>query len=250
MPLHPVTTEEIDSWRKDILGRNTRYTICEAIREVYAKENNGDLKELLLVIYAYAKRMDKKLREYNGDYDQGWWGLTPMTPVAKIFQQHTVGQTYEELQAFVDWLRPREPKVILEIGFYRGGTARVWQTLEPEIQVEVDFEFKPQDMFPGFIPITGDSTHESTVEAVTDALGGRKVDFLFIDGNHSLECAGKDLKNYGPMVRKSGVIAFHDVFLTRPGAEVHALWEQLRSHHNTLSFQVDGGPGIGVMVQS
>ena len=37
------------------------------------------------------------------------------------------------------------------------------------------------------------------------------VDFLFIDGDHSLEGVKLDDEQYGQLVRSGGIIAFHDV---------------------------------------
>jgi predicted O-methyltransferase YrrM len=51
-------------------------------------------------------------------------------------------------------------------------------------------------------------------------LKGRKVDFLFIDADHSYEGVKKDFEMYSPLVRKGGIIAFHDIipdYYTRYG---------------------------------
>jgi len=39
---------------------------------------------------------------------------------------------------------------------------------------------------------------------------GRKVDAVFIDGNHSYEYVKKDLENYYSKVREGGIVALHD----------------------------------------
>lgn len=41
-------------------------------------------------------------------------------------------------------------------------------------------------------------------------LKGRQIDFLFIDGDHSVEGVRSDWDNYSPFVRSGGIIAFHD----------------------------------------
>ncbi|HZY81119.1 MAG TPA: class I SAM-dependent methyltransferase [Cyclobacteriaceae bacterium] len=38
----------------------------------------------------------------------------------------------------------------------------------------------------------------------------KKIDFLFIDGDHSIEGAKFDFESYSPMLAKGGLIAFHD----------------------------------------
>jgi hypothetical protein len=43
-----------------------------------------------------------------------------------------------------------------------------------------------------------------------------KINFLFIDGDHSIEGASYDFENYSPKVVKGGLIAFHDYDANRP----------------------------------
>jgi hypothetical protein len=38
-----------------------------------------------------------------------------------------------------------------------------------------------------------------------------KIDFIFIDGLHTANQIQKDFDNYAPLVKKGGVIAFHDI---------------------------------------
>ena len=43
-------------------------------------------------------------------------------------------------------------------------------------------------------------------------LKGKYIDFLFIDGDHSLFGVMNDYVRFIPLVKKGGVIAFHDIF--------------------------------------
>jgi predicted O-methyltransferase YrrM len=56
--------------------------------------------------------------------------------------------------------------------------------------------------------IQGDSHDKETLKKVSD----RKYDLLFIDGDHSFEGVKKDFEMYSPLVRKGGLVAFHDIF--------------------------------------
>jgi predicted O-methyltransferase YrrM len=40
----------------------------------------------------------------------------------------------------------------------------------------------------------------------------QKIDFLFIDADHSYEAVSTDWKDWSPYVRKGGIIAFHDYY--------------------------------------
>ena len=49
-------------------------TICEVLREIYDRtEGNREVTDRLQEAYVMAKKMDAKLRQYSGDYDQEWW---------------------------------------------------------------------------------------------------------------------------------------------------------------------------------
>lgn len=55
---------------------NTMRTICEVHREMHDCIVKGDyeaLEPLLVDAYFMAKKMDMKLRQYSGNYDQGWY---------------------------------------------------------------------------------------------------------------------------------------------------------------------------------
>lgn len=59
-------------------GTSHRITICEHIREVndeHQTDNPHDIRirKICCVMEDMAKRMDKKLRENNKNYDKGWW---------------------------------------------------------------------------------------------------------------------------------------------------------------------------------
>ena len=59
-----------------------------------------------------------------------------------------------------------------------------------------------------FIPT--DSHEPETLASVKEALTG-PVDFLFIDGDHSEAGAKMDYEMYSPLVRKGGIVGFHDI---------------------------------------
>lgn len=44
----------------------------------------------------------------------------------------------------------------------------------------------------------------------------KEIDFLFIDGDHSIEGCTSDFNLYAPALKKNGIIAFHDYYEDRP----------------------------------
>ncbi len=59
--------------------------------------------------------------------------------------------------------------------------------------------------------LSGPSTDPSTPAALKKLLGDRKVDLLFIDGDHTYEVASSDFMTYLPFMGSPSVIAMHDI---------------------------------------
>jgi len=109
---------------------------------------------------------------------------------------------------------------ILEIGAGMGGSSKVWEQIVDKgdtiISVDIrgdleriNWDHKNSDRKIKFI--VGDSMDNKTVDTVHTELGDRKVDFLFIDGDHSYEGVSKDFEKYSPLVRNGGIVGFHDL---------------------------------------
>ena len=84
-----------------------------------------------------------------------------------------------------------------------------------------------------------------------------KVDFLFIDANHSYEGVKKDFEMYSPLVRKGGIIAFHDIipdYYAKRGIKlasgVYKFWNEVKEKYEHLEIVKDRNQnafGIGVL---
>jgi predicted O-methyltransferase YrrM len=75
-----------------------------------------------------------------------------------------------------------------------------------------------------------------------------ELDFLFIDGNHMYEYVKKDYEMYSPLVRKGGIVAFHDIGLNEEGG-VYKLWNDLKEKykHTEILHSDKKEKGIGVL---
>jgi predicted O-methyltransferase YrrM len=89
-----------------------------------------------------------------------------------------------------------------------------------------------------------------TVDRVRRLLGGRSVDFLFIDGDHRYEGVRRDFELYEPLVAPGGIVAFHDVSprSTPDTVGTERFWAELKATHPTEERVADGGPGYGIGV--
>ena len=81
----------------------------------------------------------------------------------------------------------------------------------------------------------------------------KKIDFLFIDGDHSYEGVKADFQTYKTLVRAGGLIAFHDIvdndYDTSFGTQ--AFWKDIKNNYEHQEFireQAENtGCGIGLI---
>jgi predicted O-methyltransferase YrrM len=175
-----------------------------------------------------------------------------------------------ELYAIVSKSRPR---FVCEIGVYRGGTFYLWcQAAAPDavlLGLDLPSEYNGTGFYPARIAffqhfprahrqrlhfIGGDSQLRSTVNRVESVLRENRLDFLFIDGDHSYNGVRQDWELYGPLVRSGGMVAFHDILprLDAPAAGVHRLWDEIKRGYRHREIIASDGPdahrmGIGVL---
>jgi len=164
-------------------------------------------------------------------------------------------QKVGELAKLVALVRKLRPRTVLEIGSARGGTFYVWSELAPPdaVLVSVDLpggafgveangaaglEAQRRDARQTVRILRGDSHSPAVRDAVFEALAGRRVDFLFIDGDHTYDGVKQDFEWYGPLVRPGGVIAFHDIVdhPDEPRCQVDVLWGELKRRLKTAEI--------------
>jgi len=99
--------------------------------------------------------------------------------------------------------------------------------------------------------LRANSHEKSTPEKIKKLLNGRKVDFLFIDADHTYEGIKTDFHLYSELVADKGVIAFHDVAPhPNPAYGVNKFWNEIKGNYKHEEFVKDSkqsGLGIGVL---
>jgi hypothetical protein len=65
-----------------------------------------------------------------------------------------------------------------------------------------------------------------------------KIDFLFIDGDHRYSGVKKDWKLYSPLVKRNGLIVFHDILPHPkvPLCKVDKLWNEIKNNYKHREF--------------
>ncbi len=108
--------------------------------------------------------------------------------------------------------------------------------------------------------IRGNSQDQKTIQQVMRVLGSRRLDFLFIDGDHSSAGVTGDFELYSKLVRPGGIIAMHDIlpdFWTRycvdtmgDTGDVPRFWNAIKSRlsgREIVGSYDQDGQGIGMI---
>lgn len=180
------------------------------------------------------------------------------------------GQVKSEITSLLEVVENIKPKTIMEIGTARGGTLFLFSKIIPEDSFIISLDL-PGGSFGGGYPwwkiplyksfakdkqtinlIREDSHNLKTLRKIKKILGDRKLDFLFIDGDHTYNGVKKDFDLYKQLVKKGGIIAFHDVALHPPETkcEVSKLWNEVKKKYEYKEFVEDwkqNWAGIGLI---
>lgn len=118
----------------------------------------------------------------------------------------------------VEKLKPGQ--IYLEVGVDLGKSLSIAKMVAKE-GVEVHgVDLRPNPEVPGSFFHLFDSTKFQL---------GKKVDVIFIDGDHTYEGCKKDIENWYPQMAEHGVMCFHDCDATSPGV-VQAVEEFVAKH--------------------
>ncbi|MFX0024319.1 MAG: class I SAM-dependent methyltransferase, partial [Candidatus Hermodarchaeota archaeon] len=103
--------------------------------------------------------------------------------------------------------------------------------------------------------IRNDSHKASTVRKIKKILKQNRVDLLFIDGDHSYDGVKKDFENYFSLVKKDGIIAFHDIVEHPPNSncKVFDFWNEIKGNYEykeIISKDNEQWAGIGFIKNS
>ncbi len=181
-------------------------------------------------------------------------------------------QKRNEILPLLQQLRALRPRYLCEIGSAQGGTLFLFSQVAASnaalLSIDIGFSKAQLRAYPhlgrpgqSLRCMSADSHKKRTRKAIEQWLGGNRLDFLFIDGDHSLAGVTEDYKMYAPLVRPGGLIAFHDIvpdhshrFGVNTGSdagEVPAFWSALKEQHQSAREFIEDsqqdGYGLGVI---
>ncbi len=189
-----------------------------------------------------------------------------------FFKTISASQNKKEFDQFYKYLSEKKLDTIVEIGTDKGGTLFVWSTLVERGGLIVSMDLESRRNYSSerrkfyslfclirfctikFIP--GNSHLIETKKLLLNSLSGRKVDFLFIDGDHSYNGVKEDYYLYEDIVKDGGVIAFHDIRTDRENCGVPKFWNEIKEVYGKEHFEEfcenDYSPlggGIGALIK-
>jgi len=220
-----------------------------------------------------ARLLLKSVR-YLKCYSELTFGRRPRTPEEAIDfcvdRPIMMAQVRSEIMELGNLLQSVSPKRSLEIGTNYGGTLFLLCALSPPEARIISVDL-PAGQFGGGYPrrkmplyrkfprngqklqlIRGDSHLPETKARVDRSLDGDKLDYLFIDGDHTYDGVKQDFEMYTPFVRSGGIVAFHDIAKHTKvvGCEVDRFWNEIKQqyqHREMIENPNQGWAGIGVL---
>jgi predicted O-methyltransferase YrrM len=147
------------------------------------------------------------------------------------------------------------PRVVVEIGSAQGGTLMAWRSLPSQPLVYAVTLAHPwgEAVSYGATVLDGDSHDRATLQRLRDQIGGRPVDVLFLDGDHSTAGAQADWDMYSPLVRPGGLVLIHDIVCAAE-PEVGPWWRKLADQRRQAGDEVSEiiartgkAPGFGIV---
>jgi cephalosporin hydroxylase len=165
-------------------------------------------------------------------------------------------QDRDEMRRLWALLERDRPRTLVEIGTNFGGSlfllARVAAPDALIVAVDLPTSYEPSRdaLFRAFAGprqevrlVWKDSHDPAALDAVREALDRRPVDFLHVDGDHSLAGVRRDFEMYAPLVRPGGLVALHDI-AGREG--VPEFWRELRAERPSTTEEIlSAGSNIG-----
>ncbi|MEC0090195.1 class I SAM-dependent methyltransferase [Paenibacillus macquariensis] len=170
-------------------------------------------------------------------------------------------QNGNELKRFLRCVQQQKPKTVVEIGTASGGVFYcLSQLADPNaLLVSIDYPGGPYgggqddgeaELYSKFggpqqkkYFIRDRSFHHTTKQDLVNILEDRKIDLMFIDGDHSYGGVSSDYYMYKDLVAPGGVIAFHDINM-RPetwgrGYDVGIFWNEIKHSHGNYEEIID-----------
>jgi predicted O-methyltransferase YrrM len=174
-----------------------------------------------------------------------------------------MGQERSEILQLAKLLKGFAPQRSLEIGTNYGGTLFLLCTVSPPGSKIISVDL-PRGPFGGGYPrrkiplfrkfrrrgqelhlVRADSHSPATKKRILTILGGEPLDYLFVDGDHTYRGVQQDFEMYSPLVRRGGMVVFHDIVTYNKGSgcEVEEFWRGIKDSYRHAEIVEPVGKG-------
>ena len=191
-----------------------------------------------------------------------------------FYDRVSMSQREDEIIKLAKVIVELNPKIVVEIGTRKGGTLFTWsRIINAEKIISIDlpegrfgggYPIKKQKLYKYFahdkkteIHLIQDDSHSgNTLNKVQRILDTEKIDFLFIDGDHSYEGVKLDFELYRPFVKAGGIIALHDIVTNTTShyeadsIEVPKFWNEIKikyRYEEVIENVNQRSMGIGIL---
>ncbi len=166
----------------------------------------------------------------------------------KFLIDHGAGPTVGLLEIMYQIVMHENLAQILELGTAQGISTRV--LCDAAEQLSGGFVSVDMGGFANVVPAFGTFVQAHTgkydvIKAVLDAKGMDQLDCLFIDADHSASAIQSDFDMYGPLVRRGGIVFFHDICVMDPECEGPIFWNQ--DFPGWEKFTITWSNGLGIL---
>lgn len=170
----------------------------------------------------------------------------------------TPWQFKEELLQLAQEIEIMKPEIIVEIGTANGGTLFMASRLASINALIISIDLPGGEFGGGYpdwkipiyksfarknqtIELVRENSHsDQTFEKLQNLLNGQKIDYLFVDGDHTYEGAKMDFEKYRTLVKKGGKIGFHDIVIHKESkCDVYKLWNEVKKNYEYQEFVND-----------
>lgn len=218
------------------------------IEKIKVDDIDNSLRRPLFRIrkFFYVLYLMLKLRKFNQNYT--------IESLVDYISHYGEGLLYplqirSEIVSLMQKLKKRKPKYILEIGTAKGGTLFLSTRIASEDAIIISIDLPGGLYFGGYekwrIPLfnslalpkqkihlfRADSHNKITFNQVKTILNGNKIDYLFIDGDHTYNGVRSDFEMYSSLTEPDAIIAFHDIVVHPPELKVgvNKFWNEIKS---------------------
>jgi predicted O-methyltransferase YrrM len=221
-----------------------------------------DLAYVLLTVVAV------KLAELRCRTLDDFFTITRIVRVPRVFEPLVSTQKRKEIVTFLNSSKRPRISAACEIGTGAGGTTYLLtKVAEPDailITLDLNNDWRRATLL-NFLRrprqqlhvMAGDSQELTTLTRIDKILGNRRLDLLFIDGDHSFNSVKHDFETYSVLVKEGGWIAFHDIvpdYRTRLGiagsgwtGDVPRYWRKVRRFWRCWEIvEAEGQDGCGI----